>query len=83
MITEFLLSGLFGVADILLGFMPEIEWTVNTSAWHYAGDVISMICYLLPMGHISAAVAFIITLGMFRIGVAFILFLLRFIPFLG
>ncbi|MGN1155983.1 MAG: hypothetical protein ACI4TK_07385 [Agathobacter sp.] len=83
MITELLLSGLFGVADILLGFMPEIEWTVNTSAWQYAGDILSMICYLLPLGHITAAIAFIISLGLFRISIAFIRFVLSLIPFIG
>ena len=83
MITELLLSGFFGVADILLGFLPEIEWTVNTSAWQYAGDVLSMICYLLPLNHITAAITFIISLGIFRIFVAFIKFVLSLIPFMG
>ena len=82
MITEAILSALFGVADTVLGLLPEIEWTVNTSAWQYAGDVLSMICYLLPMGHITGAIAFIISLGLFRITVAFIRFLLSLIPFL-
>lgn len=83
MVTELILSGLFGVADILLGFMPEIEWTMNTSAWEYVGDILSMICYLLPMGHIKAAIAFIIALGVFRISIAFIRFILGMIPFVG
>lgn len=83
MITELILSGFFGVADLALGFLPEIEWTVNTSAWQYAGDVLSMICYLLPLGHITAAISFIISLGLFRIAVAFIKFILGFIPLMG
>lgn len=82
MITEMLLTGLFGIADILLGLMPEIEWTMNTSAWSGAADVLSMICYLLPMSHITGAIAFIISLGLFRITVSFIRFLLSLIPFL-
>ena len=83
MITELILSGLFGIADILLGFMPAMEWTVDTSAWQFAGDILSMICYLLPIGHIRAAIAFIIALGVFRISIAFIRFVLGLIPFVG
>ena len=70
MITEAILSALFGVADILCGLLPEIEWTVNTSAWEFVGDIMSMIAYMLPMGHIKAAVALIISVGVFRIFIA-------------
>lgn len=82
MITEAILTGLFGIADILLGLMPDIEWTLNTAAWSGAGDVLSMICYLLPLQHITGAISFLITLGIFRISVSFIRFLLSLIPFL-
>lgn len=82
MITEAILSGLFGVADILCGLLPEIEWTVNTSAWEYVGDIMSMIAYMLPMGHIKAAIALIITVGFFRIAVALGRSILDLIPFM-
>lgn len=82
MITELLLTGLFGIADILLGLMPKLEWTINTSAWSAAGDVLSMVCWLLPFQHIIAVISCIIALSLFRIGVAFIKFLLGLIPFL-
>lgn len=80
MITELLLTGLFGVADILLGLLPDIEWTLNTSAWSAVSDVLSMVCYLLPLNHIVGAISFIIGLGLFRISVSFIRFLLSLIP---
>lgn len=82
MITEAILSGFFGVADFLLGLVPEMEWTINTSAWQYAHDILSMICYLLPMGYIQSAIAFIIALGIFRISVAAIRALAGALPFL-
>jgi len=82
MITEAILSGLFGVADILCGLLPEIEWTVDTSAWQYVGDFIDMIAYLLPMGHIKVAISFIITVGFFRIAMAVGRSILDMIPFL-
>jgi len=80
MITELILSGLFGVADGLLGMLPVIEWTVDTTVWQYAGDILSMVCYLLPMEYIKSAIAFIIALGVFRITVSFIRFMLSFVP---
>lgn len=83
MITEAILTGLFGIADIFLGLLPEIEWSIDTSAWEYVGDILDMICYLLPMGHIKAAISFIIALGVFRITVAIGRFLWGFIPFVG
>ena len=81
MITEMLLSGLFGIADILLGLLPDLEWSINTSAWSAAGEYLSMICYMLPLNHIIGIIIFLISLGTFRIGVAFLKFILGFIPF--
>lgn len=82
MITDAILSALFGVADILCGLMPEIEWTVNTSSWQYVGDIMSMIAYMLPMDHIKAAIATIITFGFVRISVALGRSILDMIPFM-
>lgn len=80
MITELILTGLFGIADILLGLLPTIEWTVDTSAWECARDILDMVCYLLPMTHIKAAINFIIALTIFRIWVSFMRLLMSFIP---
>ena len=81
MITEFLLNGLFGVADFFFGLLPEIEWSLNTSMWGAVADVLSMICYLLPLEHIIGAILFILVIAGLRLTISFVLFLLRFIPF--
>lgn len=84
MITELLLSGLFGIGDILLGLLPDtIEWTVNTSVWAYLKDILDMICYLLPIDHIKNIIGGIIALAFFRISVALLRFLKGLIPFVG
>ena len=80
MITEAIFNGLFGAADFLLGLIPEMEWTINTTVWQYAHDILSMICYLLPMGYITPAIIFIIGLSLFRIAVAALRGLLDLIP---
>lgn len=83
MITELILSGLFGVADTLLGLLPSFEWTVNTSVWEYLKSFLSMIAYLLPWDHITAIASFLITLALLRIAIAVIRAIKGFIPFLG
>ena len=81
MITEAILTALFVVADFFLALLPEFEWTLNTAAWSGAGDVLSMICYLLPLQHIIGAMSLIISLVICRIGVSLIRVLLGLIPF--
>ncbi len=83
MITEAIMTGLFGVADLLLGLLPEIEWTVNTTAWQYVGDIMSMIAYLLPMDYIVALAMLLISIALFRIFVSMIHNIKSFIPGLG
>lgn len=83
MITEAILSALFGISEVILGLLPEIEWSVNTSAWAYVGDIMSMIAYLLPMGHITAIIALLISISLLRLGIAFVKLLKGFIPGLG
>ena len=80
MIVEAILAVLFSGADILLGFIPVIEWTVDTSAWTYARDIMSMIAYMLPMGHIKAVIALLVSVTLFRIAVSLIRFLTSIIP---
>lgn len=83
MITELILSGLFGVADGLLNLLPGFEWTVNTAPWEYMKSFVSMIAYLLPWNDISQIAVLIIGLSLFRIAIAVIRSILGFIPFLG
>lgn len=83
MITELILSGFFGVADFFLGMLPAIEWNLDTSAWQFVSDALSMICYLLPMGHIVGIIGCIISLTLLRMGISLVSFLLRFVPFMG
>ena len=83
MITEALLSILFGAADLFLGFLPEIEWTANTGVWEYLRSSLSMIAYLVTWQHVSAIGATIISITMFRICIAIIRTVKGLIPFAG
>lgn len=83
MITEALFNLLFGAADLLLGFLPEFEWTGNTAVWEYLRSFISMIAYLLPWQHITAIVSLLVALGVFRIWISIIRTVESMIPFAG
>lgn len=83
MILEGLFTAIFKVADFLLSLLPEINWNFDFSAWSAVTDILNMIAYLLPMGHIKAIIALLLSIGMFRISVSFIRMLLGLIPFFG
>ena len=83
MITELFLDGFFKVADSMLGFIPPIEWTIDTGAWEFGRDALSMICWLLPMGTIKSIIGFVVGIGFLRIAVAVVRFILNLIPFVG
>lgn len=82
MVTEAVLSIVFGIADGFFVLMPDITWSVDTSAWDYALDILSMIAYLLPWGTVSFIVATILTLGTMRIFIAIFRSLKGMIPFI-
>lgn len=77
MITELLLNVLFSVADFFLGILPELEWTLNTSMWGAVGDVLAMVCYLLPLQHIIGVALFILAIAGVRLFISGLNFLIR------
>lgn len=81
MITEALLSILFGAADKAMGLLPDIVWTVDTSAWDYIYDIMSMVAYLMPIQTVRNIMAMIIAIIVFRIVVALIRAVYGLIPF--
>lgn len=83
MITEIILSGFFAIADIFLGLMPGADWVIETGAWSAVGEVLSMICYLLPLGPITSIISTIIAISVFRLTVSIINSVLKLVPFFG
>lgn len=72
MITEGLLNIFFGIAGGFFELLPDITWTVDTSAWQYLRDFLDMIGYLLPMKTIGFVCGTILTLTFVRIVISFI-----------
>lgn len=81
MITEFLINCFCGISSGFFEFLPDVTWTVDTTAWQYLKDFLDMISYLLPMGTIKTIVALIFDIAVFRIVVSILRTVLGLIPF--
>lgn len=82
MITEKLIDLLFGVSSKLFGLLPSITWDVNTTAFAYLGDILDMVCYLLPIGTIKQIGVLIFGISIFRAWMALIRLFREFLPFI-
>lgn len=81
MITEAILNLLFGLADKSLALLPDIYWTVDTSALDFAHDALSMVAYLLPINAVKQIISLILAITLFRIAIAVARTIMGFIPF--
>lgn len=70
MITEFFLDIVFGITSGILSMAPEISWSVDTSAFTYVRNILSVVGYLLPMGTVVAIVDLIIAITVFKVFIA-------------
>lgn len=72
MISEFFLNIIFNIVSGLLSLLPDITWSVETSAFEYFVSIIQCVGYLLPWGTVSTIVSLIVALSIFRIIIAII-----------
>jgi len=70
MIGEFLMNIIFTLVSGFLSLLPEISWSVDSSAWSYFSSIIRVVSYMLPMGTVSAIITLIVALSTFRIIIA-------------
>lgn len=83
MITEGIINLLFACLSGLFSLLPDMTWSVETTAFQYLRDFCDMICYLLPIGTVTAIVTLVISVAFLRIAIAFIRTVWKFIPVLG
>lgn len=72
MILEGLLNIIFNILIDLFEVLPNISWSVDSSAMSTFLGFISVILYMLPMDTVIALFSLILTLTIFKIGVAVI-----------
>ena len=72
MISEFFLNIIFGLVSGFFSMMPDITWSVDTTAFQYFMDILKFAGYMLPWGTVVSIVSVIFSICVFRIVVAFI-----------
>lgn len=70
MVSEFLLDIVFNIVSGMFGLLPDLSWSVDTSAFDYLTSFIACIAYLLPWDTVQAIVALIFTITVIRIVIA-------------
>lgn len=70
MISEFFLNIIFGLVSGMLEILPDISWSVDTSAFSYFLDIVRVAGYMLPMDTVVAIIALIVDLTIIRIVIA-------------
>lgn len=72
MISEFFLNIIFNIVSGMLEFLPEVSWSVDTSAFGYFLDIVRVVGYLMPGATVAAIVTLIIAFNIFKIIVSVI-----------
>ena len=81
MISELILTAVFGIVDRFLSLLPEFTWNVDTGWWGYARSVLDVVAYLLPIDTVVSVIAITVGLMIFRIVIAFIKTVWDLLPF--
>lgn len=67
MISEFFLNIIFNIVSGMLGLLPEISWSVETSAFGYFLDIVRVVGYLMPGSTVTAIITLIVGINIFKI----------------
>ena len=67
MITEFFINIVFNLVSGMLELLPDITWSVDTSAFTFFLDAIRVAGYMLPVNTVIAICDLVIALTIFRI----------------
>ena len=70
MITEFFLNIVFTLVSGMLEILPEISWSVDTSAFTFFLNIIRIVGYMFPVDTVIAIIALIFDLTLIRIFIA-------------
>lgn len=72
MIFDGLYGIIFAVLEWILPLLPDVTWSVDSSALSYFFGIVETVFYLLPMYTVARIVTIIISLMSFRIFVSLI-----------
>ncbi len=81
MISEFFLNIVFNLVTWMFELLPDITWSVDSSAFSYFLDIIRVVGYMLPAATVTAICTLIISFTVFRIVIAVIKSVWDLLPF--
>lgn len=72
MIAEFFLNIIFALVEGMFSILPDISWDVGTGVFSSFLDVLSCVCYMLPMGTVSVIAGLTLSISVFRAVIALV-----------
>lgn len=72
MISEFFLNIVFNLVNGMLLLLPDISWSVESSAFEFLLSFLRCVAYLLPWNTVLTILGLIVALSVFRIIIAII-----------
>lgn len=81
MLSEFILDIIYDIVSWLLGLLPEISFSADSTAFQYFIGIIRVSAYMLPMGAVSKIISLVFVLTLFRLVIAVIKAVWDLLPF--
>ena len=81
MIIEALANLGFGVAELFFAMLPDVNFSISSSAWSSVRAILDGVCYFLPLDTVTAIISLIFSIAFLRITLKFISLVLGLIPF--
>ncbi len=72
MVSEFFLNIIFGIVNGMMSLLPDITWTVDSTAFDIVLGVFKVVGYLLPWGTVVAIIGLVLAFTIFRIVISII-----------
>ena len=72
MISEFFINIIFSIVTGMLNLLPDISWSVDTTAFGYFIDILRVAGYMLPIRTVGTIASLIVSLTVFRIIISLI-----------
>lgn len=72
MITEGLINIFFGIVSGIFTLLPEVSWSVDTSAFEYFLSILKVAGYVFPWSTVVAIALIVFSISIFRIVISFV-----------
>ena len=81
MISEFFLNIIFKFLSGMLNLLPDVSWSVDTTAFSYFLDIVRIVGYLVPAQTVYAIITLMVAFTVFRIIISLIKTIWDLLPF--